>query len=104
MDRRDDGVASPVFLAALASACIAVLDRTGPSMWLPTVVDSFLALNFAGILVGGLVTDPDGVRINLGEYLSIPPLPTTLLLLLLFCLPLASSAVWAFRRTSSTPA
>ena len=61
-----------------------VLNRVGRAMWLPTVVDGFLALNFAIILIGGLVTDPEGVRINLGEYVSVPPFATALLLLLLF--------------------
>ena len=46
-------VAGSLFLAALAAACIVVLNRVGRAMWLPTVVDGFLALNFAIILIGG---------------------------------------------------
>ena len=89
-------VAGSLFLAALVAACIVVLNRVGRAMWLPTVVDGFLALNFAIILIGGLVTDPEGVRINLGEYVSVPPFATALLL---FFLPLAGSSLWAYRRT-----
>ena len=83
--------------------CIAVLNKTGRPMWVITILDGVMALNFGLILVVGLFTEPDGMTINLGEYLTIPPLPTVFLLLLVFALPLAASTIWAYRRRRQTP-
>lgn len=94
-------VAGSILVAALASSCVAVLNRVGRPMLVIAITDGVLALNFAAVLVAGLVTDPSQMRIRLGEYLTIPALPTVLLLLVLFTLPLGASAVWAGRRVSS---
>ncbi len=94
-------VAGTFYLLAVASFCIALLDRRGASMWLVSISSGLLAANIGGSLVYGVMTQPEGVKIQLGEYLTIGPLPAFLILMGLFAVPLGLASVWAYRRTSA---
>ena len=93
-------VSGTMFLLAVASFCIALLDRRGGPMWLVAVTDGLLAVNIGGALAYGLLTQPGAAEIQLGEYLLIGPLPATLIMAGLFVLPLGFASAWALRRTS----
>ena len=70
-------------------------------MLLVAVTDGLLALNIGGALAYGLATQPGAAKIQLGEYLTIGPLPATLIMTGIFVLPLGFASVWALRRTSA---
>ena len=91
-------VSGAFFVGALACACIALLDKMGKPMLFVALFDGLFALNMGSALLVGLVRSPEQIRIQLGEYLTIPPLPATLVSLGLFVLPLVASALWAARR------
>lgn len=91
-------VSGSIVAAALASACIAMLNRPGRSMAFIACVDTMLLVIF-GLpeFFGGLMA-PDKFKIELGEYLQIPGLVAVLIIGSLFCLPLVASIVWSARR------
>jgi hypothetical protein len=66
--------------------------------------DIFMALNFGGSTL--LEGSSDSWRIDFGEGRSLTGLPSAVILLLLFTLPFAASAIWAAWRSRSngTPA
>jgi hypothetical protein len=86
---------------SLASAWLAAAGARG--RWLTPVLvgDLFCAINFGGAtLCEGRADD---WKIQLGEKGALTGLPAALLLLALFTLPFAASAVWAARRARTTP-
>jgi hypothetical protein len=93
-------VSGTIFVLAVASFCVALLDQRGAPMWVIVTTDGLLALNIGGALLYGLVTRSGGAKIQLGEYLTIGPLPSTLILIGLFVVPLGLASIWALRRTS----
>ena len=92
-------VSGAIFLGAIASFCIALLNKTGKPMRFVAGFNGVLALNIGGKLILDLFQNPERIKIQLGEYLTIAPLPATVLLMCIFAIPLAASAVWASRRT-----
>ncbi len=95
---------------------LAVTVIAGP-LWLVAVLGAFLALGkgrlamafvtlssaaFAAIigipLVQGMINDPATNRIQLGEYLTIPGLAATALMLVLLVAPFVLGLFWAGRR------
>ena len=66
--------------------------------------DGLLGLNIGGKLILDLLRQPDRVKIQLGEFLTISPLPAALILLGVFTLPLLAAAIWAARRVTVSPA
>ena len=94
-------VSGTMFLLAIAAFCIILLDRRGSAMWLVAVTDGLLALNLGIALAYGLVTQPGSAKIQLGEFLTIGPLPATLIMAGVFVLPLGFASVWALRRTTA---
>jgi hypothetical protein len=91
-------VSGAIFVGAVASFCIALLNKTGKPMRFVAVFNGLLAFNIGGKLVLDLVQHPDRVKIQLGEYLTIAPVPATLILIGVFAIPLMTSAMWATRR------
>ena len=92
-------VAGAIFLGAVATFCIALLNKTGKPMRFVAVFNGILALNIGGKLILDLIQNPEKVKIQLGEYLTIAPVPAALILMGIFAIPLAASAIWASRRT-----
>lgn len=90
-------VAGPALLASALSAMIAARTSRGPALW-------FVALTCAvlGVAVGlpttiDILSDPSAFRIELGEYLAIPGLVGSGVVLALVMLPFLVGTVWAFR-------
>ena len=93
-------VSGALFLGAVASMSIALLNRTGRPMAFVAGFNGLLALNIGGKLLLDLIRQPDKVKIQLGEFLTLAPVPATLILLGVFTMPLAAAAIWAARRSS----
>ncbi|MDP1737697.1 MAG: hypothetical protein Q8L23_09675 [Caulobacter sp.] len=91
---------------------------TAGAVWIVAVLGAFLALTrarlamafvtlssaaFAAILgiplVEGMINDPATNRIQFGEYLTIPGLAATGLMLVLLVAPFVMGVLWAGRRT-----
>lgn len=91
-------VAGGIAIAALASACIALLNRPGPRMAIITITDTLLLSVIAlPSLLEGLKA-PDEMRIELGEYLQIPGIAAVLIVGSLFVLPMVAGIIWSARR------
>jgi hypothetical protein len=91
-------VTGGIVIAALASACIALLNRPGPRMAFITITDTLLlSLIALPSLLGGLKT-PDEFRIELGEYLQIPGAAAVLIVGSLFVVPMVAGITWSARR------
>lgn len=91
-------LAGPILGVALASALIAVSNRPGLRMLSVTATSALFGWNLLFTLLVGLASDPGQVRIELGEFLTIPPIVTIPLLLLLFVAPFAHGIRWSWRR------
>ena len=91
-------VTGGIVIAALASACIALLNRPGPRMAIITITDTLLLSVIAlPSLLEGLKV-PDEFRIELGEYLQIPGTAAILIVGSLFVVPTVSGIIWSARR------
>lgn len=93
-------ITGSIWLLAVYSACVAVLDRRGTPMRVVAVFDGLIAANVVYILVAALLSDPADLRIQLGEYLTLGPAVTTLILTGLFVVPLSLCSLWAWRRAA----
>jgi hypothetical protein len=82
----------------LAGAMIAALNAPGKRMVFVTGTSVFFGWSILFPTVADLIRDPNQVAIQLGEFLTIPPLVTIPLLLLLFVGPFAYGARWSWRR------
>lgn len=91
-------VSGGIVVAALAAACVALLNRPGRGMVFVALVGTLLLLAI-GLpeLLDGLMA-PEAYRIELGEYLQVSGLLAVLLSSALLCLPLLFSVVWSARR------
>ena len=96
-------VAGAIFIGAVVAFSIALLNKTGRPMAFIALFDGLLGLNIGGKLILDLLQQPDRVKIQLGEFLTLSPVPATLILLGVFTLPLLAAAVWAARRTTVSP-
>ena len=94
-------VAGTVFVLAVASMCIALLDLRGRPQWLVAGFDGLMALNLGVSLAVDLATRPEMMKIQLGEYLTLGPVPAALVLSLIGFVPLTLAAVWAWHRRAS---
>ena len=95
-------LAGSIVACALASALIAVRNQPGKRMLIVTGTSTVLAWNVFFPLLADLVRDPGFATIELGEFLTIPPLVTVPLLIGLFVLPFAWGARWSVRRAFDT--
>lgn len=87
-----------ILLAALASACVAVLNARGRPMILLVLLDLLFAVNVSFMLIYGILTDANGFSIQLGEFLTIPSLVSFLILLFVLAVPLWLSVYWGLKR------
>lgn len=93
-------LAGVVFVAGAASALIAASKSSGRELWVVAVTcAAFLVINGLPTL-GTALTDPGANVIQLGEYLIIPGLLATPILILLLVVPFAVGVVWAPRAGS----
>lgn len=88
-------MAGAIFLFGAASALLAASRAAGRSLW---AVAAYCAVMFVIVGVPTLeqaVQDPAGNAIQFGEYLTIPGMVGTAILILLLTIPYAVGAVWA---------
>ena len=90
-------MAGPILLAGTASSLIAASRRTGPALWIVAATCAALTVIIGIPTLLGALRDPAGNSIQFGEYLTIPGLIGTLILLLVMTVPFAIGAVWAAR-------
>ena len=90
-------IAGAIWLACVASAFIAVTRRQGPGLWVVAATCAALLVIIGWPTVSTALADPGGNSIELGEYLTIPGLVGTAVLLLLVVVPFAVGLAWSIR-------
>jgi len=90
-------VAGSVFLVSVVSGFLAARNRASPMMWILAVACSAFAVIQGWPWLEGMLHDPIGGAIQLGEYLTIPGLAANALLALLLVVPFVLGAPWAAR-------
>jgi hypothetical protein len=90
-------LAGAILIAGAVSALIAASRREGPALWVVAATCAALTVIIGIPTLIGAIRDPAGNMIQFGEYLTIPGLIGTLLLLLVMTVPFAVGAVWATR-------
>ena len=90
-------VAGSIFVAASASALIAAGRRSGPALWLVAATCAALAVILGVPTLVGAFSDPSANMIQFGEYLTIPGLVGTIVLLLALLVPFLVGSLWAAR-------
>ena len=88
-------VAGAIFLASALSALLAVARREGPALWFVAATCAALTVIIGVPTAMTAIRDPTGNVIQFGEYLTVPGLVGTLVLLLLLAVPLVVGAIWA---------
>ena len=90
-------IAGAIFLAGAASAMLAVSRQAGRSLWLVAVTCASMLVIIGVPTVRTLFDDPAANAIQFGEYLTIPGVVASAILIVLLTLPFAGGAVWASR-------
>jgi hypothetical protein len=88
-------VAGLIFLSSALSALLAASRRTGRELWVVALTSAamFVIIGVPTLQQG--VKDPAANAIQFGEYLTIPGMAGTAILLLLLTMPFAVGAAWA---------
>lgn len=82
-------LAGAILVAGTASALIGASRREGPALWIVAATCAALTVIVGIPNLVGAIRDPAGNVIQFGEYLTIPGLLGTLILLLLMTVPFA---------------
>jgi hypothetical protein len=90
-------VAGSIWLACAASALIAASRANGRALWIVAATCAAMLVIIGWPTVSAAVADPSANSIELGEYLTIPGLMGTAVLLALVVAPFAIGLVWAGR-------
>jgi hypothetical protein len=90
-------LAGSIFLAASASALIAAGRRSGPPLWIVSATCAALAVILGVPTLISAWRDPAANSIQFGEYLTVPGMIGTFLLLLLLLVPFLIGGVWGAR-------
>jgi hypothetical protein len=88
-------VAGSIFLLTAASAWLAASRSAGRELWLVALTCAAMFVIIGVPTLQQSVVDRAGNSIQLGEYLTIPGLVGTAILILLLTIPFAIGAVWA---------
>ena len=91
-------VAGGVVLASALSAWLAVRNRPGPLMLIVAVVAAFHVVNAGFPLIDGILADPSAVKIQFGEYLTVPYTVAIPAIIALMVLPFLLALPWALKR------
>ena len=95
-------LAGSVVLASALSAWIAIRNRPGPLMLIVAATAAFHLVNTGFPLLDSLLADPEQVRIQFGEYLTVPHTVAIPALIALLILPFLLAVPWALQRTIET--
>lgn len=90
-------IAGPIVVACFVSALIAATRRRGKQMWIVSATCAALAIILGLPLARTALDDPSANMIQLGEYLTIPGLAATFILLGLLVLPFGYGSLWSAR-------
>ena len=90
-------IAGAIFLLCAVSAMLAVSRQAGRSLWLVAFTCAAMLMIIGVPTVRTLFQDPAANAIQFGEYLTIPGLVASGILIVLLTLPFAVGAVWASR-------
>ena len=88
-------IAGAIFLLGAASALLAASRTAGRSLWAVAVYCAAMFVIVGVPTLQQAVQDPAGNAIQFGEYLTIPGMAGTVILVLLLTGPFAVGAVWA---------
>ena len=91
-------LAGSLVIAAMSSACLAARNGRGHSMLIVTGTSILFAWNLLLPMLYDLLSDPSGIEIQLGEFLTIPAFITLPLLLLVFVGPFVYGIRWSWHR------
>ena len=95
-------VAGTIWLACVASAFIAVTRRGGSALWFVAATCAAMLVVIGWPTVSAAVADPSSNSIELGEYLTIPGLVGSALLIVLVVVPFVIGLAWAARQATNT--
>ena len=90
-------LAGTIFVAASLSALIAAGRRSGPTLWVVAATCAALAVILGLPTLVAAIRDPGANSIQFGEYLTVPGMLGTGVLLLLMLVPFLVGGVWAAR-------
>lgn len=96
-------LAGAILFFGTLSALIGASRREGPALWIVALTCAALTIVVGIPTLIGALEDPSGNSIQFGEYLTIPGLVGTLLLLSAMTVPFAIGAVWATRAAMRVP-
>lgn len=88
-------LAGTVFLASAVSALIAVSVKSGSSLWFVGTVCAALLVILGLPSLEDAVRSPSPNPIQFGEYLTIPGVLATVLIIVVLAVPFAVGAIWA---------
>ena len=91
-------VAGSIFLFSAASALLAASRRTGRELWVVALTCAAMFVVIGVPTLQQAVADPSANAIQFGEYLTIPGMAATAVLLLLLTVPFAVGAAWAAKQ------
>lgn len=89
--------AGPIFVAATASALIAASRTRGPALLIVAATCAALGIILGVPALTTLFDDPAANNIQFGEYLTIPGLLSTILLVTVLTVPFLLGTIWAAR-------
>jgi len=95
-------VAGAIWLACVASAFIAVTRTRGRALWVVAATSAAMLLIIGWPTVAAELADPSSNSIELGEYLTIPGLLGSAILIGLVVVPFVIGLVWASRGARQT--
>jgi hypothetical protein len=90
-------IAGAIFLANAVSAMLAASRRAGSALWIVAVTCAAMFVIIGVPTLQQLVQDPAANSIQFGEYLTIPGIAASLILVFLLAAPFAIGALWGVK-------
>jgi hypothetical protein len=88
-------IAGLIFLSGAASALLAVSRRTGRELWIVAATCAALFVVIGIPTLRSALSEPTSNVIQFGEYLTVPGIIGTLVLLCLLTVPFVVGVIWA---------
>jgi hypothetical protein len=95
-------LAGSVVLASALSAWLAIRNRPGPLMLIVAATAAFHLVNAGFPLLDGIRADPHSIKIQFGEYLTVPHTVAIPAIIALMILPFLLALPWALQRAFET--
>ena len=91
-------VAGAFYLLSFAAMTSAIRNRSGHAVLPVAALSTLVLVTIGGYLLFGLFGFVPPFRLELGQYLQLPPLPATMLAAFVILLPFAAGLRWSSRR------